>query len=47
MTIRTLAAFALAALLGIGAWATSAGAYNCQTTCNTYGNQRVCNTNCY
>ena len=44
MTIRTLAAFAFAALLGIGAITVQkAHAYNCLTTCSGNSCYTTCN----
>jgi hypothetical protein len=47
MTTRTLAAFALLAIIGIGGWAATASAYNCTTNCSGNGNYRSCQTSCF
>lgn len=44
MTIRTLAVFAFAALLGVGALTATAHAY---TSCTTSCYYNTCTTNCY
>jgi hypothetical protein len=48
MTTRTLAAFALLALLGLGAWSSShpAAAGNCTTYCHGTNTYRACQTYC-
>ena len=43
MTIKTLAALALVAMLGIGGYVANAYAYNCTTQC--FGN--TCYTSCF
>jgi len=48
MAIRTLTALALAVLVGIGSVSVATPAKaDCQTTCNRYGNQNICNTHCW
>lgn len=37
----------LLALVIVGGIVAKAHAGTCTTTCNTYGNQRYCNTTCY
>lgn len=47
MAIKTLAAIALAAVLGIGALTATARAYSCTTNCYGSGSYRTCQTNCF
>jgi hypothetical protein len=45
--MKNIFLIALVALSIGGAYASYAHAGTCTTTCNTYGNQRYCNTTCY
>ena len=47
MAIKTLAALAITAMIGIGAYAAAAHAYSCTTTCYGSGSYRTCNTSCF
>lgn len=44
---RLAVAAALVALLGGAVWTALPAKADCQTTCQQFGNQRVCNTHCY
>jgi hypothetical protein len=48
MTMKTMFALALAAILGIGALTATASAYqSCTTTCNGGGGYRTCTRSCF